>query len=141
MIRYNPSWIHISYIKEITTDTNFISCDTRDFCIMRLKKKLSKDEDLKLYRVLHGAKINEKHLMKASQIIPFLKELERISGGQAEWRCLNFTSVKTRSGWLKYILFVKYGDDMYAVMDDDYKLIDYGMCQEKYLEKEYLHTH
>lgn len=141
MVRSNPHWIHISYIKEITDDIQLVNCDTRDFCVIRKRDKVTKEYDKSLYRRLHGEKINEKFLIKGDQIIPFLQGLERMSGGLAGWRCLNFTSVKTRSGWLKYILFARYRGNLFVVIDDDHKLIDPSLCVEEHLEKEFLNTH
>lgn len=134
-------WLPIEYFQYIPNNVNAIHCDTRDFHMIMRNYKIEKDQYKDLYRLLHGAKINECFLIKRSEIMSWLKNIEEISGGKCEWRCLNFTTIKTKLGWLKYIRMYHYKDDYFVVCDGYAEPINWRTMNEETLEKEYLNAH
>ena len=134
-------WYPIEYFQYIPNGVTAIHCDTRDFYMIIRNYKIEKDIDKDLYRLLHGAKINERFLIKRSEIISWLKTIEEISGGKCQWRCLNFTTIKTKLGWLKYIRMYYYKDDYFVVCDGYGEPIEWNAMNDETLEKEYLNAH
>ncbi len=134
-------WLPIEYFQYIPNGVNAIHCDTRDFHMIMRNYKIEKDQYKDLYRLLHGAKINECFLIKRSEIMSWLKNIEEISGGKCKWRCLNFYTIKTKLGWLKYIRMYHYKDDYFVVCDGYAEPIDWRTMNEETLEKEYLNAH
>ena len=134
------SWNHISII-EIGQYKESVHCDTRDFFVAFGNRVYTKEKDKEVYRLLHGSKINEKFLIRRHEILPWLMEMERISGGRNKWRCLNFSHITTAKGWLKYIRFYRYKDDAFVVCDDYYNPIDWRQCNEQTIDKECLNAH
>ena len=134
------TWNHIS-INSIGPNVECIHCDTRDFFIATSSNCPTKETDEDVYRLLHGGKINEKFLIEKAEIFPWLAEMERISGGRNEWRCLNFTHIKTEMGWLKYIRFYRYSGSKFVVCDSYGKPIDWRGCNEETIEGKYLNAH
>ena len=134
-------WLPIEYFQYIPDGVTAIHCDTRDFHMIMRNDKIEKDKSKDLYRLLHGAKINECFLIKRSEIISLLKRIKRISGGECKWRCLNFYTIKTKLGWLKYIRVYYYKDDYFVVCDGYGEPIKWRTMNEENLEKEYLNAH
>lgn len=137
----SDTWMPIHEASEAEPLVTAIHCDTRDFAVMYSHTTYTRQDYKEVYRMLHGGKINEKFLIPKSEILPWLKEMERISGGRNEWRCLNFTHVKTELGWLKYIRFYRYKGDMFVVCDSYSTPFDWRGCNEYTIEKEYLNAH
>ena len=135
------NWNHISLAQTIWSIVESVHCDTRDFAVNYTYTTYTKEDHKEVYRLLHGGKINEKYLIPQDRILPWLAEMERISGGRNEWRCLNFTHIKTALGWLKYIRFYRYTGDTFVVCDSYNTPIDWRGCNEQTIEKEYLNTH
>lgn len=135
------AWTYIDHIPEIMDGVMAVHCDTRDFAVTYSDRLPRKDDHNELYRLLHGAKINERYLIHKDRIIPWLKEVETIAGGKAEWRCLNFKGVDTRLGWLKYIRLYRYKQDMFVVCDSYGDPFYWGLCTEENLDKENLGAH
>lgn len=132
-------WTHISEAPAVGPHFTAIHCDTRDFVVMYSCTTCSQHDQKEVYRLLHG-KINERFLIPQGEIIPWLKHIEAISGGRCEWRCLNFTHIKTALGWLKYIRFYRYTTHLFVVCDDGNAPIDWQRCSEQTIEKEYLNA-
>lgn len=134
-------WLPIEYFQYIPDSVTTIHCDTRNFNMIMRNEKIEKDKSKYLYRLLHGAKINECFLIKRSEIVSWLRNVEEISGGKCQWRCLNFTTIKAKLGWLKYICMYYYKDDYFVVCDEYAEPIDWRTMNEETLEKEYLNAH
>ncbi len=135
------AWTYIDQVPKIYDGVMAVHCDTRDFEITYSDRLPKKDDDTDLYRLLHGAKINEHFLIHKDRIIPWLKEVETIAGGKKKWRCLNFNGVNTRLGWLKYIRLYRYNQDMFVVCDCYGDPFYWSLCTEENLDKEYLGAH
>lgn len=135
------NWTPIDQAAEVDPPITGIHCDTRDFAVTYSYTTYTKKDHKEVYRLLHGEKINERFLIPQDEIIPWLKNIEALSGGKNKWRCLNFTHIKTRLGWLKYIRFYRYTEHTFVVCDSYSTPIDWRGCNEETLEKEHLHTH
>jgi hypothetical protein len=135
------TWTYIDNVFKIYRDVKSVHCDTRDFAVAYSDRLPQKDDNANLYRLLHGSKINERFLIHKDRIIPWLKEVETIAGGKAEWRCLNFNGIDTRLGWLKYIRMYRYNQDMFVVCDSYGDPICWDLCTEENLDKESLGAH
>lgn len=122
----------------IPDNVTSIHCDTRDFGVIMTDRETTKEADGQAYCMLHSGEIDERFLMKRDEIIPWLMHIEAISGGRGDWRCLNFDTIETRLGWLKYIRMYRYNDDMFLVCDSYSDPIEWRLCTEESLEKEYL---
>lgn len=139
-------WSSIEFRKKYTPieeHVNAIHCDTRDFAIaysmdaiVKNKGKISGDN---VYEMLQG-EIENDYLMHQDMILDWLESLETMSGGQCEWRCLNFKGIYS-NGWLKYIRFYRYRDNMFVVCDWLANPIKWELCTEENLEKETLNAH
>lgn len=139
--KMNKDWTYIYEAEPITSGVTAVHCDTRDFAVIYRDKAYTKEDNKEVYRLLHGAKINEKFLIAKGKIIPWLKQIESIAGGKNKWRMLNFSNVNTSLGWLKYIRFYRYHEDQFVVCDSYSSPIDWSKCDESTLEKEYLCAH
>ena len=135
------NWIPIDQAPEVDPLITGIHCDTRDFAVTYSYTTYTKKDHKEVYRLLHGSKVNEKFLIHKDEIIPWLKRIESMAGGKAEWRCLNFTHITTTKGWLKYIRFYRYTEDTFVVCGQFNVPIDWRACSEETLEKEYLNAH
>lgn len=135
------NWKPIDQAPEVGPLVTGIHCDTRDFAVKYGYATYTKEGDKEVYRLLHGSKVNENFLIREGEIIPWLKRIEAMAGGKAEWRCLNFTHITTTRGWLKYIRFYRYTEDTFVVCDSYSNPIDWRACSEETLEKEYLNAH
>lgn len=133
-------WIYIDDVKEIPSDVMSIHCDTRDFHVVLSSDKVTKENEFS-YKLINQKSWKVCSVSEQNEIIPWLKSLEKMSGGKAEWRCLNFSSVQTRTGWLKYIRCYRIDYNMFVVCDNESRPIDTTVCTEEHLEKEYLNTH
>lgn len=100
------NWIYIDDISSLDK-TDFIFCDTRDFCINCVDNKTYLKELNKYFK-------NKISICKIThdEILPLLKDLEIRSGGKGSWRSISTTSYKK---WLKYIRFMKISDNEYFV--------------------------
>lgn len=137
------SWYHIesgcdTKIPDVVTS---LHCDTRDFNVIMQVTMYSKENNKDVYRLLHGGKVNECFLMSGNDIIPWLQKLEAMSGGNCEWRMLNFKGIDTRLGWLKYIRFYRYKDNQFVVCDSFGEPIKWQLCTEENLDKKFLNSH
>ena len=139
--KMNKDWTYIDEAEPITSDVTAVHCDTRDFAVICRDKVYTKEDNKEIYRLLHGAKINEKFLIAQDKIIPWLKQIESIAGGKNKWRMLNFSNVNTSLGWLKYIRFYRYYEDKFVVCGSYSSPIDWSKCDESTLEKKYLCAH
>lgn len=137
----NNNWTSITEAPAVDPLITAIHCDTRDFAMTYSYTTYTKEDHKDVFRLLHGGKINEKFLIEKEEILPWLAEMERISGGRNKWRCLNFTHIKTALGWLKYISFYRYTDNTFVVCDSYSTPIDWQGCNEQTIEKEYLNAH
>ena len=138
-------WLPIEYFQYIPNGVTTIHCDTRDFEMVISKDALDKsiviDERINICKMIQKGDIDEKHLIHRNEIPQLLKRIKRISGGECEWRCLNFYTIKTKLGWLKYIRMYHYKDDYFVVCDGYAEPIDWKTMNEETLEKEYLNAH
>ena len=135
------TWMPLHEAPDVSPFIIAIHCDTRDFAVMYSFTTCTQYDHNEVCRLRNSSKINEKFLIKECEILPWLKEMERVSGGRNEWRCLNFTHVKTEMGWLKYIRFYRYKDEMFVVCDSYSTPFDWRGCNEQTIEKEYLNAH
>ena len=137
-------WLPIEYFQYIPNGVTAIHCDTRDFYMTISKDALEKsiviDERINILEMIKGD-IDEKYLIHRNEISQWLKYIEEISGGKCKWRCLNFTTIKTKLGWLKYIRIYHYKDDYFVVCDGYAEPIAWRTMNEETLEKEYLNAH
>lgn len=109
---------------DITKDIKSIHCDTRDFYILLSDE--TKDKDITQY--------NNDNIIKTKDILPFLKSLEVISGGQRDWRLLSFNRdiIDDISGWdLKYIRLYRISDtDEWVVCKRDKDPVNYSLLNK-----------
>lgn len=136
------NWIYIDNIKDVEINYELlksIHCDTRDFCI--LLSKNNANPNLDVFKLLKFKKVPDKFLIKLDEILPFLKNVETISGGKGGWRCLNFNNVEDKLGWLKYIRFYRYKDNQFIVCDSQSHAIEWRLCTQENLQSEYLEHH
>lgn len=138
-------WLPIEYFPYIPDGITAIHCDTRDFEIVisrdALDKSIILQECINVFEMIHKGDIDEKYLIHRNEIPQWLRNIEEISGGKCQWRCLNFTTIKTKLGWLKYIRMYHYKDDYFVVCDGYAEPIDWRTMNEETLEKEYLNAH
>ena len=138
-------WLPIEYFQYIPNGVTAIHCDTRDFYMTISKDALDKsiviDERINICEMIQKGDVDEKYLIHRKDIPELLKRIKRISGGECEWRCLNFYTIKTKLGWLKYIRMYHYKDDYFVVCDGYAEPIDWQTMNEETLEKEYLNAH
>lgn len=138
-------WLPIEYFPYIPNGVTAIHCDTRDFYMTMSKDALDKsiviDERINVFEMIQKGDIDEKYLIHCNEIPQLLKRIKRISGGECKWRCLNFYTIKTKLGWLKYIRMYYYKDDYFVVCDGYAEPIDWRTMNEETLEKEYLNAH
>lgn len=138
-------WLPIEYFQYIPNGVTSIHCDTRDFYMTISKDALDKsiiiDERINIAKMIRKGDIAEKYLIHRNEITQWLRNIEEISGGKCKWRCLNFTTIKTKLGWLKYIRMYFYKDDYFVVCDGYAAPIDWHTMNEETLEKEYLNAH
>lgn len=137
-------WNDIEFHKKYTPihkQVKAIHCDTRDFYITYSFDDICKGihYDDRVYDLLHS-EIDSKFLIHQDFILDWLESLETMSGGKCEWRCLNFKGIDSQ-GWLKYIRFYRYNDDMFVVCGWLSDPIKWELCTEENLEKETLNAH
>lgn len=138
-------WLPIEYFQYIPDGVTAIHCDTRDFYMTISKDALDKsivvDERINICKMIQKGDIDEKYLIHRNEIPQWLRHIEEISGGKCKWRCLNFTTIKTKLGWLKYIRIYHYKDDYFIICDEYAEPIDWRTMNDETLEKEYLNAH
>lgn len=138
-------WYPVEYFPYIPNGVTSIHCDTRDFEIIISKDAFDKSKVLQgcvdVFDMIEKGNVDKKHLIHRNEIPQWLKHIEEISGGKCDWRCLNFSSIKTRLGWLKYIRMYYYKDDYFVVCDGYAEPIDWFTMNEDTLEKEFLGAH
>ena len=138
-------WYPLEYFQYIPNSVTIIHCDTRDFYMVMsievIKGAECIDGCVNVFDMIPKRAIDNKYLIHRKDIPKWLKYIEDISGGKCEWRCLNFTTIKTKLGWLKYIRMFYYKDDYFVVCDGYGEPIDWGTMNEETLEKEYLNAH
>ena len=132
-------WISIDDVKEIPSTVTSIPCNTRNFHVLLSTDKITKENQA--YELIHRRGWNVCLLEEGESVISWLKGLETMSGGKAEWRCLNFKGVPTKTGWLKYIRMFRIDEKMFIVCNDDLEPINTMDCVEDNLEKKFLNTH
>nr|DAL03111.1 MAG TPA: hypothetical protein [Crassvirales sp.] len=129
------NWIYIDDIKEIPKNVTAIHCDTRDFhCNLHLKKP--ELEGFKVENLVKYKSAKKSMLIAREEILPWLKNIETMSGGRGSWRHLFFNNVKY-DGWLKYIRIYHYQDDKYIVCNEDSAAIHWRECVKENLPEEY----
>ncbi len=129
------NWIYIDNIKEIPKDTTAIHCDTRDFyCIFNFEEPNL--EESKVKNLIEHKSAKKSMLIAREEILPWLKNIETISGGKGSWRYLSFNNVKC-DGWSKYIRIYHYQDDKYIVCNRDSAAIHWRECAKENLPEEY----
>lgn len=138
-------WLPIEYFQYIPDGVTAIHCDTRDFETIISKEELDKSKILDgcvdVFDMMQKGNIDKKYLIHRQEIPQLLNRVKRISGGDCKWRCLNFATIKTKLGWLKYIRMYYYKDDYFVVCDGYAEPIDWRTMNEETLEKEYLNAH
>lgn len=116
-------------------NVNSIHCDTRDFhCMMNDKMIDLKDgKNPEIRRCVY----DKKYHIPQDAVVEWLKSIEKMAGGKAEWRCLNFDNVEC-DGWLKYIRLYRNPkfSDVFIVCNRDSKPIEWEKCNEENLKKD-----
>ena len=127
-------WLNLKDVV-ITNSIQQIHCDTRDFHVLLLKEEYDKKEKSTLpwWSVYNDSRF----LIPQEEIISFLKRLEEITGGEGEWRFMNFKHLKTKIGWFKYIRLYRVSPTHFIVTDGTYAT-NISLMTEKNLDKEYL---
>lgn len=106
-----PIWKYIDEYDKLP-GTTFVHCDTRDFNIMCVDRKMQvTDMDEIIKDALTKPDI-EDCMFRRAEILGALKTIECATGGKGVWRCIQLKH-RTDIGWLKYIRFVmvKEGDE------------------------------
>ena len=138
-------WLPIEYFQYIPDGVTAIHCDTRDFYMTMSIDVIEGTEYIdgcvNVFDMIPKCAIDNKYLIHRKDITQWLKYIEEISGGKCKWRCLNFYTIKTKLGWLKYIRMYHYKDDYFVVCDGYAEPIDWRTMNEETLEKEYLNAH
>lgn len=132
------NWEHIDNF-EITDDINIIHCDTRDFhCLCYSDELDTKDGK---HREITKRFYDKKYQIKVDEIIPWLKNLETMSGGVKQWRHLCFDN--SFYGWLKYIRMYKNpkNKNYFIVCNGENIPIIWRQCTEENLLKDSLYAH
>ena len=124
------NWNYIDdYNGDIDNNIKSIHCDTRDFYI--LLRDETKDKDITQY--------NDDNIIKTKDILPFLKSLEVISGGQKDWRLLSFSRdiIDDISGWdFKYIRLYRISNtDEWIVCKRDKDPVNYSLLNKDNIGK------
>lgn len=129
-------WLYVRDIDSLE-GINALHCDTRDFhCSLKEDWLDTKDgKNRAISRVFH----NYAYQISESSLLTWLKEIETMSGGKGEWRCLLFDKVEC-DGWLKYIRCYRNPKDptMFIVCNRDSIPILWELCREDKLDKEHL---
>lgn len=138
-------WLPIEYFQYIPHGVTAIHCDTRDFYMTISKDVIEGTKCINgcvnVFDMIHKCTIDNKYLIHRNEIPQWLRNIEEISGGKCQWRCLNFTTINTKLGWLKYIRIYHYKDDYFVVCDGYGEPINWKTMNEETLEKEYLNAH
>lgn len=128
------NWVSLSSLESIPEKANSYHCDTRDFHIISFTGYNEIRED-NIIGDLKNNKIDPKYLIKDTEVLEFLRNLENISGGTGDWRYLSFNNPST--GWLKYIRMYRY-EDKIVVCDSKSSPIEWRNLTESNLLKEHL---
>ena len=132
---YFDPWKYFGEIEDLSSASQ-IHCGTRDFnCrIIDGFKKEAKDYASGTY----GKLVKDKrYLINQNEIIPFLRYLENISGGEGKWRLLNFKNIDTESGWgFKYLRFYRVDDKQFFVENNDNEPVEWRSLTEENINKE-----
>lgn len=135
-------WCYLDDIRGIEDDVYSFHCDTRDFYCVKMSNPVSGIQPTEAEKLVKNRfAINICLLAHKDEILPWLKSIEQMSGGKAEWRCLNFKGINTDCGWLKYIRFYRLDDNMFVVSDSEGKPFDTLLATEENLERDLLNTH
>lgn len=110
-------WIYINDFKEISSEVSAIHVDTRDFYLVTSVEDVFENKELKqLLEDLQKREDYQDFLIDQNEIKTFIKDIERMTGGYGDWRCISFDVNKTPedlypkgrySGWFKYIRFYR----------------------------------
>lgn len=119
----------------ITDDIQQVHCDTRDFfAVCRVDMY---DEKEMSSRPWWKVRNDPRFHLKQEDVIPFLRKLEEITGGEGSWRMMNFRNIKTAIGWFKYVRLYRVSPTHFIVTDGTYAT-NVSKLTEDNLEKEIL---
>lgn len=125
-------WTYIDNISAIDDNVLSVHCDTRDFHILQTNEDKELHENFKQYEN------DESHTLSKDEIIPFLKNIETMSGGKGVWRFVNFNGICGQCGiWLKYIRLYKCKNGRFIISDGE-TVIDKNLITENNLDEKYL---
>lgn len=125
-------WKYIDEI-EMSSDICIITCDTRDFCcdIVNAFEEKTKKYVSKIYKKYLK---DERYIIGQTELLPFLKELETISGGKGEWRFLDFKNIETPSGWgMKYLDFYRIDNQHFFIANHDEQPVEWRILTKENL--------
>ena len=129
-------WINLDDV-EMTDDINQIHCDTRDFhCLIKQDVIDVRDgREPEIRKSLHRKDV----VISKDEVIPWLKSLKEMAGGNANWRYLLFDNVEC-DGWLKYIRMYRHPkkNDLFIVCNNHNKPIQWQNCTKENLNTEML---
>ena len=113
-------WIPLSEVSYIPQNVKFINCDTRDFHVFLSTEPSS------LQEILVDITKNSDYCIKEYFILDLLKQLQKITGGEGDWRHIELKNKK----WLKYIWFIRHGDLHFVTVTREGELLDPNKIEE-----------
>lgn len=113
-------WIPLSEVSIIPEKVQFINCDTRDFHVFLSTEPSSIKE------IFTDITKNSDYCIKEYFIFDFLKKLQKITGGEGEWRHIELKNKK----WLKYIWFTRCDDFHFVVSTREGELLEPDKIEE-----------
>lgn len=122
-----------SYLDEcsIHSKINFITVDTRDFFVL-LIQRLEMDFYNLDNTIFEEVAKDDRYLIEQDDILPFLKELETISGGKGEWRFLEFKHIDTKSGWgFKYLRLYRIDNHRFIIANNDNEPVEWRLLTKE----------
>lgn len=127
-------WIKIRDLV-VTDDIQQVHCDTRDFCAFATSD--SYDDNEKATLPWWSVRNDSRFLVAQDEIVQLLCRLEEMTGGEGEWRMMNFKNIKTKTGWFKYVRLYRVSPTHFIVTDGTYAA-NISHFTESNLEKEFL---
>ena len=135
--RFNSEWLPLDSIDFNDSAIMQIHCDTRDFhCLIHDYAIDVRDGKAPL---LKKAYYKPEFVIPQDKIGPWLKGLKKLSGGERDWRLLNFNNVNC-GNWLKYIRIYKVKDKFIVCNrnTDSPNPIEWEKCnEENYIKENY----
>jgi hypothetical protein len=113
-------WIPLSEVSTIPEEVQFINCDTRDFHVLLSTEPCGRQE------IFADITKDSDYCIKEYSILALLKQLQKITGGEGDWRHIELKNKK----WLKYIWFIRHDDLHFVVATREGELLDPDKIEE-----------